>query len=63
MRPLYAVTNDVADAILELAVTYGVDLLILGVSQRSRVERLVKGDVIQHVAQYLPERITLLIHA
>ncbi len=63
VRPLYAVTHDVADAILELAVTYGVDLLILGVSQRGRLGRLMKGDVIQQVAQYLPERITLLIHA
>ncbi|MCX8138484.1 MAG: amino acid permease [Gemmataceae bacterium] len=63
VRPLYAVTHDVAEAILELAVTYGVDLLILGVSQRGRLDRLMKGDVIQQVAQYLPERITLLIHA
>jgi amino acid transporter/nucleotide-binding universal stress UspA family protein len=63
VRPLYAVTYDVAEAILELAVTYGVDLLILGVSQRGRLDRLMKGDVIQQVAQYLPERITLLIHA
>jgi hypothetical protein len=46
-----------------MAVTYGVDLLILGAPQRGRLWRLMKGDVIQEVAQYLPERITLLIHA
>jgi amino acid transporter/nucleotide-binding universal stress UspA family protein len=63
VRPLYAVSSDVADAILEFAVTYGVDLLILGAPQRGRLWRLMKGDVIQQVAQYLPERITLLIHA
>lgn len=63
IRPLYAVSHDVADTILELAVTYGVDLLILGVPQRGRLWRLMKGDIIQQVAQYLPERIALLIHA
>lgn len=63
LRLLYAVSNEVADTILEMAVTYGVDLLILGAPQRGRLWRLMKGDVIQEVAQYLPERITLLIHA
>ncbi|MCS7271729.1 MAG: universal stress protein, partial [Gemmataceae bacterium] len=63
LRPLYAVGNDVAEIILELTVTYGVDLLIMGISQRGRFWRLMKGDVIQQVAQYLPERTTLLIHA
>jgi amino acid transporter len=60
---LYAVAWDVPDAILEFAVTYGSDTLILGASQRGALWHAMKGDVIQTVAQYLPENISLLIHA
>lgn len=60
---LYAVTQDVAEAILDFTVTYGADLLILGASQRGALWRTMKGDVLQGVAQLLPERTTLLIHA
>ena len=60
---LYAIAWDVADAVLEFAVTHGIDLLILGSSQRGALWRAMKGDVIQQVAEYLPERIKLLIHA
>ncbi len=63
IRFLYAVTQDVADTILELAVTHGADLLILGTTQRGTLWRTMKGDVIQQIAQYLPERTSLLIHA
>jgi K+-sensing histidine kinase KdpD len=60
---LYAVTSDVADAILDLAVTHAVDYLILGATQRGALWRTMKGDVIQQVAMYLPERTHLLIQA
>ena len=60
---LYAVADDVADAILDFAVTHGVDLLILGATQRGTLWRTMKGDVLQQVAQYLPEKTGLLIHA
>lgn len=63
VRLLYAVTSDVADAILDLAVTHGVDFLIMGATQRGALWRTMKGDVLQRVAQYLPERTSLLIHA
>jgi amino acid transporter len=63
VRLLYATSEDVADAILDLAVTHGSDLLILGTTQRGALWRTMKGDVIQRVAQYLPERTGLLIHA
>jgi amino acid transporter len=62
VRLLYAVASDVADAILDFAATYGVDYLILGTSQRGALWRTMKGDVIQQVAHYLPERTSLLIH-
>jgi nucleotide-binding universal stress UspA family protein len=60
---LYALAWDVADAILDFAVTYGVDELVLGASKRGALWHTMKGDVIQGVAEYLPERINLLIHA
>ena len=62
LRLLYAVAEDVADAILDLSVTYGADLLILGATQRGALWRTMKGDVIQQVAQYLPENTSMLIH-
>ncbi len=63
VRFLYAVAEDVAEAILDLAVTHAADYLILGATQRGALWRTMKGDVIQQVAQYLPERTSLLIHA
>jgi nucleotide-binding universal stress UspA family protein len=62
-RCLYAVAWDVADAILDFAVTYGVDELVLGTSRRGALWQTMKGDVIRQVAEYLPEPISLLIHA
>lgn len=63
IRPLYAVTGNVADTILDFAVTHGVDYLILGASQRGPLWRVMKGDVLEEVGQYLPESVKLLIHA
>jgi nucleotide-binding universal stress UspA family protein len=63
VRPLYAVAWDVADAILDTAATYDVELLLLGSTRRSSLWRIIKGDVIRQVARYLPDRVGLLIHA
>src|SRR5262245_18154971 len=63
VQMLYAVTGDIAEAILDLAVTHGVDTLILGATQRGTLWRTMKGDILQNVAQYLPERTNLVIHA
>jgi nucleotide-binding universal stress UspA family protein len=60
---LYSVAWDVADTILEFAVTYGVDVLLLGATRRSTFWHMLKGDVTQEVTRYLPENITLLFHA
>lgn len=59
---LYTMAYDVADVILEIAVTHAVDYVILGSSQRGALWRTMKGDVIRDVAQHLPERINLLLH-
>jgi nucleotide-binding universal stress UspA family protein len=60
---LYAVGHDVPETILEFAVTHGIDTLILGATQRGALWHAMKGDVLQEVAKYLPERIDLVIHA
>ena len=46
-----------------MAVTHGADLLLLGTTRRGTLWKAMKGDVIQAVAEQLPERIGLLIHA
>jgi nucleotide-binding universal stress UspA family protein len=63
VHSLYAVAYDVPEAILEFAATHSIDILILGASQRGALWHAMKGDVISQVAEYLPERINLLIHA
>ncbi len=63
VRLIYTEATNIAEVVLDLAVTYGVDSLILGSTQRGALWRALKGDVIQQVALYLPEKIPLLIHA
>jgi nucleotide-binding universal stress UspA family protein len=63
LRLLYGVARDIPDAILDMAVTHGADLLLLGTTRRGTLWRAMKGDVIQGVAEHLPEAIGLLIHA
>ncbi|WP_435017797.1 universal stress protein [Tundrisphaera sp. TA3] len=63
LRLLYGVARDIPEAILDMAVTHGADLLLLGTTRRGSLWKAMKGDVIQAVAEQLPERIGLLIHA
>ena len=63
LRLIYAVSHDIPDAILDMAVTHGADILMLGTTKRGTLWRAMKGDVIQAVAEHLPEGIDLLIHA
>jgi nucleotide-binding universal stress UspA family protein len=59
--PVYAVSEDAATTILDLAATLGVDFLIIGASQRPGMVKLLRGSVATNVAQQLPEDIHLLI--
>jgi amino acid transporter/nucleotide-binding universal stress UspA family protein len=59
--PVYAVSEDAAATILDLAATMGVDYLIIGTSQRSTLAHLLGGSVVTKVAAQLPESIRLLI--
>lgn len=63
LRLLYGVARDIPDAILDMAVTHGADFLLLGTTRRGTLWRAMKGDVIQGVAEHLPESVGLLIHA
>ncbi|MBC7821304.1 MAG: amino acid permease [Planctomycetaceae bacterium] len=62
-RFVYATTADIAETILDIAATHSVDVLILGASRRGALWKVMKGDVIQKVAELLPESINLLIQA
>jgi len=59
--PLYAVSQDAAATIVDLAATMGVDYLVIGASQRTALNKLLRGSVAINVAQHLPESINLLI--
>lgn len=63
LQPIYCVSRDPADAILDFAATYAVDVVMLGVSRRAGLLRALRGDVIAGVADNLPAESTLLIHA
>jgi len=60
--PVFAVSDNPALTILDLAATLGVDMLMLGSPQRTRLVQLLKGNVVTEVARSLPENIQLLIH-
>jgi len=59
--PVYAVSEDAAATILDLAATMGVDFLSVGTSQRSTLAHLLGGSVVTKVAAELPESIRLVI--
>ena len=63
MVPIYAVSHDVAWSILDFAATYGVNALLMGVSRRGALLRVLHGDTLTGVAEQLPQDIPLLIHA
>ncbi len=63
MIPIYAVSRDVADTILDFAATYDVKALLMGVSRQGTILRALRGDVLTAVADQLPQDIPLLIHA
>jgi amino acid transporter/nucleotide-binding universal stress UspA family protein len=63
LRLLYGVARDIPEAILDMAMTHGADLLLLGTTRRGTLWKAMKGDVIQAIAEHLPETVGLLIHA
>jgi amino acid transporter/nucleotide-binding universal stress UspA family protein len=61
--PCYAVSDSVADTIVDITATMGASLLILGAPARNRLLNLLRGDVVQKVSDSLPEDIHLLVYA
>ncbi len=61
VQPIYAVSEDAAATILDLAATLGVDYIILGASQRRTIADLLRGSVATQIAQHLPDSIRLVI--
>ncbi len=61
--PVYAVSENPAMTIIDIAATLGVDMLMLGVAHRSSLAKLLRGDVVTEVARNLPENIQLIIHS
>jgi amino acid transporter/nucleotide-binding universal stress UspA family protein len=61
--PVYAVSENPALTIIDIAATLGVDMLMLGAPHRSSMVKLLRGDIVAEVARNLPENIQLLIHS
>ncbi len=60
---LYTTATDVAESLLDIAVTHGVETVVIGASRRGGLWRAMKGDVIESLGRLLPESISLLISA
>jgi nucleotide-binding universal stress UspA family protein len=60
--PVYAVSDNPAGTIVDIAATLGVDMLMLGAAHRSAMAKLLRGDVVTEVAKSLPDNIQLVIH-
>jgi nucleotide-binding universal stress UspA family protein len=61
--PVYAVSDNPAGTILDMAATLGVDMLMLGAPHRSSMAKLLRGNVVTEVARDLPDNIQLIIHS
>ena len=61
--PLYVISDNPATSILDLSATLGVDILMLGAPHRRSLVMLLKGNVVNEVANNLPENIQLVIHS
>jgi nucleotide-binding universal stress UspA family protein len=61
--PVYAVSENPAVTIIDIAATIGVDMLMLGAPHRSSMAKLLRGNVVAEVARDLPENIQLIIHS
>ena len=60
--PVYAVSQDAAATIVDLAATMGIDFLVIGASQRPAMVKLLRGSVATNVVQHLPDSIHLVIY-
>jgi amino acid transporter/nucleotide-binding universal stress UspA family protein len=61
--PCYAVSDSVADTIVDIAATMGVSYLVLGAPERRGLVSLLQGNVIRAISDNLPEDVHLLVYA
>jgi amino acid transporter/nucleotide-binding universal stress UspA family protein len=61
--PCYAVSDSVADTIVDITATMGASRLILGASERKGLAHLLHGSVVRDISDILPEDIHLLVYA
>lgn len=58
--PIYVISPDIPEDIVDYTVTYGCDTLIMGKSRRSSMARSLEGDVVGKIAALLPEGVSLI---
>jgi nucleotide-binding universal stress UspA family protein len=61
--PCYAVSDSVADTIVDITATIGASVLVLGAPVRDRLLHRLRGDIVRRVSESLPEDIHLLVYA
>jgi amino acid transporter/nucleotide-binding universal stress UspA family protein len=61
--PCYAVSDSVADTIVDITATMGASYLILGAPERRGLASLLRGNIIRDISDNLPDDIHLLVYA
>jgi amino acid transporter len=61
--PCYAVSDSVADTIVDITATTGASHLILGAPNRRGLAGMLRGDIISDITDSLPDDIHLLVYA
>jgi nucleotide-binding universal stress UspA family protein len=61
--PCYAVSDSVADTIVDITATMGASYLILGAPERPGLASLLRGSIIRTISDNLPDDIHLLVYA
>jgi amino acid transporter/nucleotide-binding universal stress UspA family protein len=61
--PVFAVSENPALTIVDMAATLGIDVLMLGSPHRGSLILLLRGNIVTEVARNLPENIQLVIHS
>jgi nucleotide-binding universal stress UspA family protein len=61
--PCYAVSDSVADTIVDITATMGASYLILGAPERGNLIHLLRGSIIRDISDSLPDDIHLLVLA
>ncbi len=61
--PCYAVSDSVADTIVDIAATMGASYLLVGAPERKGLAHLLRGNIIREISEKLPDDIHLLVYA